>query len=290
MKITISKENVLKSSILFFTITAFILSVLLFTSCSDSEDVEVADDEELIEKIENSDKTTVEEASLPSATTSALNGDLADSYVEKVQLAAGLGYQVSLITDNLSLEDSKSEVFFTVQGRQLSSNSSKRSKFRSRCFEFVYPIVLIMPDDSSITLNSADDWSLKKNWYAANPDATERPELVYPVDVTLEDGTVQTLLDSDELASVKDSCKKGKDKRKCFKLVLPVSFTMEDGTIIEVTERADYKLLREWKKANPDATVKPAKIFPLDIEYRDGTIETIADETAYETAKESCSI
>lgn len=291
MKITISKETVLKSSILFFTITAFILSALLFTSCSDSEDDEiVVDDEELIEKIESAEKTTVEEASLPSATTSVLNGDLADTYVETIQLATNLGYQVSLISDNLSLEDTKSDVYFSLQGRQLSSKSFKRAKFRSKCFEFVYPIDLIMPDDSSITLNSEDDWSLKKDWYAANPDATERPELVYPVDVTLEDGTVQTLLDSDELATVRSSCKSGKDKRKCFKLVLPVSFTMEDGTVIEVTERSDYKLIREWKKANPDSTVKPAKIFPLDIEYRDGTIATIEDETAYETAKGSCSI
>ncbi|APZ44874.1 hypothetical protein BW723_00595 [Polaribacter reichenbachii] len=290
MKTTISKESILKSSILFFTITAFILSALLFTSCSDTESVVVSDDEELIEKIESADKTTIEEASLPSATSSVLNGDLADSFVETVQLATELGYQVALVSDNLSFEETKTDVFFSLQGRQLNSTSSKRGKHRSKCFEFVYPIDLIMPDDSSITLNSADDWSLKKDWYAANPDATERPELVYPVDVTLEDDTVQTLLDSDELASVRSSCKKGKDRRKCFKLVLPVSFTMEDGTVIEVTERADYKLLREWKKANPDSTVKPAKIFPLDIEYRDGTIETIADETAYEAAKDSCSI
>lgn len=288
MKTTISKDGILKSSILFFTITAFILSALLFTSCSDSEGVEVTDDTTLIEKIESASKITVDAESLPSATTSALNGDLADSYIAKAQLATDLGFKVSLISDNEAFEDADSDVFFSKEGRQLNDTNAKR-RGRSKCFEFVYPIVLIMPDDSSITITSKEDWSLKKDWYEANPDATERPELVFPVDVTLEDGTVQTLIDSDELSTVKNSCKRGKDKRKCFKLVLPVSFTMEDASVIEVTERADFKLLREWKKANPDATVKPALNFPVDIVYRDETTATIADQTAYDAAKESCS-
>lgn len=287
MKTTISKDSILKSSILFFTITAFILSALLFTSCSDLEGIEVTDDTTLIERIEEASKTTIDAESLPASTASALNTDLADSYIAKAQLAADLGFQVSIISDNESFEDAKSDVFFSIQGRQLNDSSSRR-RGRTKCFEFVYPIVLIMPDDSSITLNSSDDWSLKKDWYGANPDATERPELIFPVDVTLEDGTVQTLIDSDELSIVKNSCKRGKDKRKCFKLVLPVSFTMEDASIITVTERSDFKLLREWKKANPDATVKPAINFPVDIEYRDETIATIEDQTAYDAAKESC--
>lgn len=288
MRTSISKEHILKSSILFLTITAFILSALLFTSCSDSEVNEVTDDTALIEKIESAYKITVEEAALPEATSSVFNGDLADAYIEKVQLATNLGFKVAVVSDDASLQEADSDVFFTTAGKQLQDTNEKR-RGRSKCFEFVYPIVLIMPDDSSITLNSKEDWSLKKDWYDANPDATERPELVFPVDITLEDGTVQTLIDSDELSEVKDSCRKGRNKRKCFKLVLPVTFTMADGSEIEVTERADFKLLREWKKANPDATEKPAINFPVDIEYRDDTVETIADADAYAAAKESCS-
>lgn len=288
MRISISKERILKSSILFFTISAFVLSALLFTSCSDSESVEVTDDTALIEKIESAAKVTVEASTLPAATSSVLNEDLADTFVEEVQLAEGLGFKVAVVSDDATFEEATSDVFFTTQGKQLADTNEER-RGRSRCFEFVYPIVLIMPDDSSITLNSQEDWSLKKDWYEANPDATERPELVFPVDITLEDGTVQTLIDSDELSEVKDSCRKGRSKRKCFKLVLPVSFTMADGSIIDVAERADFKLLREWKKANPDATEKPAINFPVDIEFRDGTIETIEDEEGYEAAKETCS-
>ena len=288
MRTSISKNNILKSSILFFTISAFVLSALLFTSCSDAESIEITDDSNLIEKIVTASKVTVDASTLPSLATSVLDGELADTYVEKVQLAQDLGFKVTVVSDDETFEDADSDVFFTKEGRELKDTRPKRSRARKRCFEFVYPIVLIMPDDSSITLESKEDWSLKKAWYEANPDATERPELVFPVDVTLEDGTVQTLIDKEELKTVKDSCKKGKDKRKCFKLVLPVSFTMADDSVIEVTERKDFKLLRKWKKENPDATEKPAINFPVDIEFRDGTTETIADQEAYQLAKEGC--
>ena len=281
MKTTNLKDSIFKSSILFLTITAFILSALVFTSCSDSDSGSVEDlnidSSVLIEKIENASKVAVTSVSLPSATETAFNGDLADSYVTEAQLAAGLGYKVEIATDNESREEAKSDIYFSLSGKQLADSNHKRNKRRNKCFEFVYPIDFIMADDTSITLTSSDDWSLIRAWYDSNPDTTERPELVYPVDVTLEDGTTQTLIDSTELDTVKDSCRKGKDKRKCFKLVLPVSFTMEDASIIEVTERADFKLLREWRKANPDATVKPALNFPVDVIYKDDTTATIND-------------
>jgi hypothetical protein len=285
MRITISKDSILKTSILFFTISAFIL---FFTSCSDSEGITTSDDSVLIAKIESAAKISVEASSLPVASAYVLNGDLADSYIEGVQLASGLGYKVAIVTDNEAREEAKSDVFFSEKGRQLKDTSDKGKKGRNKCFEFVFPIDFIMADGTSITLNSKEEWVLLKDWHEANPDATERPELVFPVNVILEDGTVQTLIDSDELRAVKKSCKKGKDKRKCFKLVLPVSFTMEDASVIEVNERAGFKLVREWYKANPDFTVKAALNFPVDIEYKDGTVETVIDQTSFETAKDSC--
>lgn len=289
MKTTISKENILKSNILFSTITAFILSVLLFTSCSDNESIDFNDDSVLISKIESASKTSVNVSSLPSETISILSGDLADSYLKNVQLATGLGYKVSLTTDNAEREELNSEVYFSAKGRQLKDNNEKRKRKRNKCFEFVFPIDFIMADDSSITLNSKEDWILIKDWHQANPDETERPQLVFPVEITLkEDGSTQTLIDSDELNAIKDSCKRGKDKRKCFKLVLPVNFTMPDATVIEVNEKQDFKLLREWHKANPNVTEKGSINFPVNIEYKDGTTETITNESDYTAAKESC--
>lgn len=291
MKTSILRERIFKSSILFLTISAFVLSALIFTSCSDSESSEnelAISDTALVEKIESASKVTVAITTLPVETASAFSGDLADSYIESAELAAGLGYKVAIATDNQSREEVTSDVYFSLQGKQLADSNEKRTKRRSKCFEFVFPIDFIMPDDSSITLNSKDDWTLIRTWYEENSDATERPELVYPVDVTIEDGTVQTLIDSSDLDAIKDSCKKGKSKRKCFKLVLPVSFTMPDATVIDITERSDYKLLKEWCKANPDATEKKSLNFPVNIEYKDGTTATVNDQTAYDAAKDAC--
>jgi uncharacterized membrane protein YfhO len=294
MRTSISTKSILKSSVLFFSITAFILSALLLTSCSETESVdsletEVAlSDEILISEIENAAKVIVSQGDLPTAAISAFTGDLADTYVKNVQLAEGLGFKVTLGTDDESRQENTSEVFLSKRGRKLKDNDQVRKRKRNKCFQFVFPVDFIMPDDSSITLESKEDWSLIREWYQANPEAEERPTLVFPVDVTLEDGTVQTLVDRDELKAVKDSCKKGKDKRKCFKLVLPVTFTMADGTEITVNERKDFRQIRRWRKANPEVEERPTLNFPVDIMYKDETTATINNAEEMATAKENC--
>ena len=288
---SIFKENILKSSVLFFTISAFFLSAVLLTSCSDSDSTEIMlDDTVLIEKIDKAVSVVVDASSLPSATENTLNGEFADSFIENSRLAEGLGYKIELITDNESRLELKSEVFFSKEGRKLNDTNERRKKKRNKCFEFVFPVDFIMPDDTSITLITKGDWILIKEWYIENSDVKQRPDIVFPVDVYLEDGTIQTLLDRDELRQIKNSCKKGKDKRKCFKLVFPVIFTMPDASVISVNARVDFKLLREWHKANPNVTEKGSLIFPVNIEYKDGTTAIINDQTEFDVAKEACEI
>lgn len=289
MKTNLLNLSAFKIGIYNFTARIFVATVLLFSACTDSENSDnLTTDANLIEQIEVASKITLSKTDLPSATNAAFDSDLADSFVETVELASGLGFKVSLFTDNVAREEAKSSVYFSLEGRQLNDQNKRRLKMRNKCFEFVFPVDFIMPDNTSITLNSKDDWSLLRDWYQANLTIKERPELVFPIDITLEDGTVQTIIDVDELRAVKDSCKKNKDKRKCFKLVLPVSFTMPDATQITVSKRADFRLIREWHKANPDIKEKGSLNFPVDIEYKDGTTASIADETAYKAAKESC--
>ncbi len=290
MKIRISENTFLKSSILFLTFTAFMMSILLFTSCSDSsESIEEDTDAALIEQIENASRQSVGVASLPSATKTTLDTELADSFVTSAELASGVGYKIAIYTDNEEREEASGDIFFTTEGRQLVDRRESAKRCRNKCFEFVFPISFVMPDSTTITLESSEDWTLVKDWYEANPDSTERPGLVFPVDVTLEDGTVQTLIDEEELITLKDSCRKGKDKRKCFRLVLPVSFTMPDASVITVTEREDYKLIKEWYVANPDVEEKPALNYPVDIIYKaDDTTATINSEEEMDTAKEAC--
>ncbi|MFT5256772.1 MAG: hypothetical protein ACI9KF_000394, partial [Arenicella sp.] len=261
---------------------------LLFTACSDAEGLAGSDDTALIAKIESASKTTVSADNLPSTTGATFNTDLLDTAIESVQLATGLGFKVSVVTDNIARQEKKSDVFFSTEGRPLKDNREKSKKRRHKCFEFVFPIDFIMPDDSSITLNEKADWTLIREWYQLNSDATERAAIVFPLEVIFKDGTVQMLLDKDELKSVKDSCKKGKDKRKCFRLVLPVSFTMPDATLITVNEKAAFKLIRDWHKENPDATEKGMLNYPVAIIYRDATTVDINYAADMKAAKDAC--
>ena len=290
MRTSIPKQSIFKSSKVLYTIIGFFFSVLVLTSCSDSDGMyglEI-EDTALIDEIESATRVSVASTSLPSATETALRGDFADSYIVEVELAKDLGYKVLLETDNESRVEAKSEVYFSTKGKLLKDLKEKRIRKRYKCFQFVFPVDFIMPDTTSITLNSKDEWIMIKDWYVANKGVKKRPELVFPVDITIEDGTLQTLIDKGDLRRMKDSCKKGKDKRKCFKLILPVVYTMQDGTIIEVKERADFKLLRAWHKANPTVKEKGVLNFPIDIEYKDGTSATINDQKAFEAAKDAC--
>jgi len=290
MRTSIPKQSIFNPSKVLYTIIGIFFSVLVLTSCSDSDGMyglEI-EDTALIDEIESATRVSVASTSLPSATETALRGDFADSYIVEVELAKDLGYKVLLETDNESRVEAKSEVYFSTKGKLLKDLKEKRIRKRYKCFQFVFPVDFIMPDTTSITLNSKDEWIMIKDWYVANKGVKKRPELVFPVDITIEDGTLQTLIDKGDLRRMKDSCKKGKDKRKCFKLILPVVYTMQDGTIIEVKERADFKLLRAWHKANPTVKEKGVLNFPIDIEYKDGTSATINDQKAFEAAKDAC--
>ena len=290
MRTSIPKQSIFNPSKVLYTIIGIFFSVLVLTSCSDSDGMyglEI-DGTALIDEIESATRVSVASTSLPSATETALRGDFADSYIVEVELAKDLGYKVLLETDNESRVEAKSEVYFSTKGKLLKDLKEKRIRKRYKCFQFVFPVDFIMPDATSITLNSKDEWIMIKDWYVANKGVKKRPELVFPVDITIEDGTLQTLIDRGDLRRMKDSCKKGKDKRKCFKLILPVRYTMQDGTIIEVKERADFKLMRAWHKANPTVKEKGVLNFPIDIEYKDGTSATINDQKAFEAAKDAC--
>ncbi|WP_445749475.1 hypothetical protein [Polaribacter sp.] len=267
-----------------------LVTIVAFTACSEQTTIEELglEDAVLIEKIESASKITVDAAALPTATKATFNDELADSFIQNVQLAKGLGYKVSLYTDNESRVEATSTVFFSMSGKQLNDQDQKRGFRRNKCFEFVFPVDFIMPDDSAITLETKADWVLIREWYKANPGVKVRPELLFPVDIQLEDGTIQTLLDRSELMAVKDACKMNRDKRKCFKFELPVTFTMPDASEIIVNERADFRLIRQWHIANPTVNEKASLNFPVTIIYKDASTAIITDEAALIAAKVAC--
>lgn len=284
-----STNKLLVSAIVFLTFTAVLMSSLLFTSCTDSTEV-AFDETGLIERIETAtDKQAVAIEDLPTATSAALSSDYLDSYFVSAELAPGLGYRVVASTDNLERTEQTSDVFFTLDGNRLSDNRETSRRRRNRCFQFVFPITFIMPDDTNITLESRDDWVLIRTWYADNPDANERPELVFPVDIMFEDGEVQTIIDLEELREVKSACREDRNRRRCFRLNLPLTFFMPDNSTITVEERDDWSLLRAYYIANPnDVGTKPELVFPVDATYRDGSVVTFNNENEMLAAREEC--
>lgn len=75
------------------------------------------------------------------------------------------------------------------------------------CFELVYPITYIMPDDSAISGDNETSVNAAiKAWYAAHPDSKAKYALLYPVEIVFEDGTIKTIKDETEMIAAKKHC------------------------------------------------------------------------------------
>jgi len=163
------------------------------------------------------------------------------------------------------------------------------------CFELVFPINLILPDNSVIEITSFEDGKDQlQAWKEANPDTKGKPEVVFPVEIITEDGTVVSIADKSELKVLLRECKSNfpprpRHFRPCFKLQYPLSLSLPDGSSIEVNSKMELKqALREWKVNNPGATERPTLDFPITIEYEDGTTQEIASKEDLIQAKKDC--
>ena len=59
-----------------------------------------------------------------------------------------------------------------------------------------------MPDGSTYEISGEEDnagWEELKEWYDANPDSVERPELQYPVDITNEEDRTIPINNEEEM-------------------------------------------------------------------------------------------
>lgn len=81
---------------------------------------------------------------------------------------------------------------------------------KERCFAFIFPISYIMPDGSTITLQSENDRENKlaiRQWYADNPGVEEKPVLAYPLEVKMiKDGIIKTINNDEEMMTLKEFC------------------------------------------------------------------------------------
>ena len=145
-------------------------------------------------------------------------------------------------------------------------------KDRERCFEYVMPYTMIMPDSSTITISEEGDREQIKNWYDENSKEEKRPKVQFPVDIIfLSEGEdieeVLTLTSSDDLKEVMEMCFEGEGNEGdwCFEYVMPYTMIMPDSSTITISEEVDSEQIENWYDENSKEEKRPKVQFPVDI-------------------------
>ena len=169
----------------------------------------------------------------------------------------------------------------------------QRDDVDRECFDFILPVSYTMPDGSTLTVENDEDWNALKDWYEANPESDEKPELQFPLNVEFDDETM-TINSEEELRELKQECWRDEsDERECFNLVFPVTFIMPDGSniTVETDDDAGWQTVKDWYDANPESDERPTLQFPVDVTYEtengDSTL-TVNNDEEMEYLKRSC--
>jgi len=280
-------------------LTAFLI---MMAGCQNTSTESVGlSDAELIQAIIDADKISVGIDGLPSNSKTIVEEDYNEYDGIDTKKAYGLGYEVSMDGKGHKMGH-RCEVYFNLEGRKLDPNAKRGDKSDWdrdddkgdwKCFDLVLPVTYVMPDGSTITVNSndEDDWVQLKAWYDANPNSEEKPALQYPVDISFEtrDGSITITVTNDEdMRNAYLRCGgRDDDDRECFELILPVSFVMPDGSTIIVENDSGWVDLRSWYEANPDTEGRPELQYPVDIVFDDETV-TINNAEEMNIVKREC--
>ena len=276
--------------------------LLIVVSCQNgSTDPKGISDSELIQAIIDADKISIGIDALPSNSKTVIEYDYTEYESESAKKAYGLGYEVNMAGKGHKV-GSRCEVYFNLEGRRLDPYGKNGDKDKSdwdrdedkgdwKCFDLVLPVTYVMPDRSTITVENENDWDALKDWYEANPESEEKPELQFPVNVEFDDreGTANVVVNNEEeMRGIYSRCGGGRDDedRECFNLVLPVSYTMPDGSTITVENEEDWTAIRDWYEANPESEEKPELQFPVNVEFDDETITVNSAEELRELTQE----
>jgi len=168
------------------------------------------------------------------------------------------------------------------------------------CFEFNYPIDVLLPDGTSQTANDDEELELIfENWFEQNPNDTLDPELVFPIEVTLEDGTIQSLNSEEELEILLEECFGGWDDCDdpncddefdlCFEFVYPIDVILPDGTTQTANDDETLEtIIFDYYDQNPNDTLLPTFNYPIDVILEDSTIQSVGNDDELEALLEAC--
>ena len=163
------------------------------------------------------------------------------------------------------------------------------------CFEFLYPVTYIMPDGSTIIVESERDGNEKRmEWYKNNPNKRGIVELQYPVTIIYEDGTEKVINNENELRQAFIDCDGDngdpREDKLCFTIDYPLTIVMPDGTTITGNSEEDLaRKLDKWLRSNPVHSLGSIEIvYPITIRYEDGTTKLINNDEEYIQAYKDC--
>jgi len=185
----------------------FVLAILVLSSCNKNDgdlNNENLTDAQLIEAIQKADKQNIDVSDLPDPSMATLENDYTRDFIDAAKLAPGLGYEVDLRKQEGMEAGKLSNAYFDLSGREIRGDNSGDEE--RECFELILPVTYTMPDGSSITIETEEDWMLLRNWYEENPGYDEEPVLQYPVDILWFDGNIQTINNEEEMLLAIASC------------------------------------------------------------------------------------
>lgn len=200
---------------------------------------------------------------------------------------------LSTDTTNAVTTDALEEYAYEAVYRMQESGSIGRLG----CFELVFPITVVFPDESSLTVEDYETMiSAFMTWKENNPDVEGRPTFEFPIEILNGEGEILTIESTEDLRTLKRSCgrpfgdrPRGRYNCSCFQLQFPVTLAFPDGATEEVEDRQAMKqAIRVWKQNNEDSEEKPSLSFPITVVLEDGTEQTLNSQEELEALKESC--
>jgi hypothetical protein len=281
----------------------FSVVLLIFFSCQNgSTESKGISDAELIQAIIDADKISIGVDDLPSNSKTVIEYDYNEYESESARKAYGLGYEVNMAGKGHKV-GSRCEVYFNLDGRRLNpygrygdenKDDWDRDKDKGdwKCFDLMLPVTYVMPDGSTLTVENENDWDALKEWYEANPESDEKPEIQFPVNIELDDreGTINVVVNNEEeMRGMYSRCGDQRDDEdgKCFDFILPISYTMPDGSTLTVENENDWDAIKEWYEANPESDERPTLQFPINVEFDDETM-TVNSEEELRELKQEC--
>jgi len=199
----------------------------------------------------------------------------------------------------------------TLVDQALYSAQERGGMGRFGCNELIFPVTLVLPDSTTVTVNSYDEMKQAlRTYFEANGGGQGHPHhgpaqhpqisFQFPITVLSQNGDLITVNNADELKALREDCAgtfgnhspqgHGQHGLTCFEIVFPVTITFPDGTTAEASDRmALHKLLRTWKQNNPGTTGRPELTFPITVKMDDdGSLVTVNSREELHQLKEDC--